>query len=114
MDLRRLLHPRTIAVVGATARHDSYAGQTLRVLRGLRGAAVLTGGPGRPALDVAAAARLAARSGELLLERGLILLELNPVLVYERGAVAVDALAAGPGGCHRSGPGRARPLAHDS
>jgi hypothetical protein len=27
MDLRRLLHPRTIAVVGATDRHDSYAGR---------------------------------------------------------------------------------------
>ena len=29
MDLRRLLHPRTIAVVGATEKHGSYAGQTL-------------------------------------------------------------------------------------
>ena len=33
-----------------------------RALRGLRGAPLLTGGRGRPALDVAAAARLAARS----------------------------------------------------
>jgi len=32
MDFRRLLHPRTIAVVGATDR-DSYAGQTLLNLR---------------------------------------------------------------------------------
>jgi acetate---CoA ligase (ADP-forming) len=66
-----------------------------RALRSLRGAAVLAGGRGRPALDLRAAARLAARTGELLLERGLTLIELNPVLVYERGAVAVDALAAG-------------------
>jgi acyl-CoA synthetase (NDP forming) len=65
-----------------------------RALLSLRGAAVLTGGRGRPPLDVAAAARLAARTGELLLEGGLTLIELNPVLVYERGAVVVDALAA--------------------
>jgi hypothetical protein len=63
----------------------------------LRGAAVLTGGRGRAPLDVAAAARLAARTGELLLEGGLTLIELNPVLVYERGAVVVDALAAAGG-----------------
>jgi acyl-CoA synthetase (NDP forming) len=148
MDLRRLPHPRTISVVGAPDRHDSYAGQTLlnlkafgyrgevwevkpgrseapgvpcfpalsdlpsppndvaivplpasperveRALLSLRGAAVLTGGRGRARLDVAAAARLAARTGELPLEGGLTLTELNPVLVYERGAVVVDALAA--------------------
>jgi acetate---CoA ligase (ADP-forming) len=67
-----------------------------RALLSLLGAAVLTGGRGRPPLDVAAAARLAARTGELLLEHGLTLIELNPVLVHERGALAVDALAAGP------------------
>jgi acetate---CoA ligase (ADP-forming) len=67
-----------------------------RALRSLLGAAVLTGGRGRSPLDVAAAARLAARTGELLLEHGLTLIELNPVLVHERGALAVDALAAGP------------------
>jgi acetate---CoA ligase (ADP-forming) len=66
-----------------------------RALRSLLGAAVLTGGRGRPPLDVAAAARLAARTGELLLEQDLTLIELNPVLVHERGALAVDALAAG-------------------
>ena len=65
-------------------------------LRGLRGAAVLTGARGRPPLDVAAAARLAAAAGELLLDAGLALLELNPVIVHREGAVAVDALAARP------------------
>ena len=30
--------------------------------------------------------------GQLLLDRGLSLIELNPVLVYERGAIAVDAV----------------------
>ncbi len=62
-------------------------------IRGLRAAALFAGGRGRPALDVAAAARLAAAAGELLLDRGLELLELNPVLVHEEGALAVDAVA---------------------
>jgi hypothetical protein len=61
---------------------------------------------------VAAAARLASATGELLLDAGLELIELNPVLVHERGAIAVDAVAAS-GDSYRSGPGRARPLAHD-
>ena len=34
------------------------------------------------------------RSGDLLLAEGLGLIELNPVLVHEHGALAVDALAA--------------------
>lgn len=64
-----------------------------RAIRGLRGAPLLTGGRGRPELDVASAARLAAAAGELLLSAELELLELNPVFVYEDGAVVVDALA---------------------
>jgi acyl-CoA synthetase (NDP forming) len=66
-------------------------------IRGLRAAPVLTGGRGGAPLDVHAAARVAAAAGALLLERGLELLELNPVFVHERGAVAVDAVAAVPG-----------------
>ena len=66
-------------------------------LRTLRAAALFTGGRGRPALDVGAAARLAAAAGDLLLSSGLELLELNPVLVHEQGAVAVDAVAVAPG-----------------
>ena len=34
-SLERLLHPRMVAVVGATDRHGSYAGQTLLNLRAL-------------------------------------------------------------------------------
>ena len=40
-----------------------------------------------------AAARLGCRVGDLLLAEGLALIELNPVLVHEHGALAVDALA---------------------
>jgi succinyl-CoA synthetase beta subunit len=64
-----------------------------RALRSLWGAPLLTGGRGRTPLDLSAVARLAAGVGVLLVERGLSLIELNPVVVYERGAVAVDAVA---------------------
>jgi acyl-CoA synthetase (NDP forming) len=51
------------------------------------------GGRGRPVADLPAAAQLAARVGELLLERPLSTVECNPVLVGAcgQGAVAVDA-----------------------
>jgi hypothetical protein len=62
-----------------------------RALRSLRGAPIFTGGRGRTAVDAGAAARLIERCGELLLEHGLELVELNPVIVAEHGAVAVDA-----------------------
>ena len=62
-------------------------------IRSLRGADLLGGGRGGEAFDVDAAADLAARLGDLLLERGLELIELNPVVVHRHGCVAVDALA---------------------
>jgi acetate---CoA ligase (ADP-forming) len=64
-----------------------------RALLSLWGAPLLTGGRGHTPLDLRAVARLAAGVGELLVDRGLSLIELNPVVVYERGAVAVDAVA---------------------
>jgi acetyl-CoA synthetase len=63
-------------------------------IRSLRAAPLFSGGRGGPALDVAAAARLAAKVGELLLGADLALIELNPVLVHEQGVSVVDALAA--------------------
>jgi acetate---CoA ligase (ADP-forming) len=68
-------------------------GRVEEALGSLRGAPLLGGGRGRPPLDVGALAELAAGVGDLLLEHGLSLLELNPVFVYEEGAVAVDAVA---------------------
>jgi succinyl-CoA synthetase beta subunit len=64
-----------------------------RAIRSLRAAPLLVGGRGREPLDVAAAAKLAARLGDALLERGLSLLELNPVVVRRSGCVALDAVA---------------------
>ena len=60
-------------------------------LRSLRAAPLITGGRGRAPLDVAAAAQLAAACGEALLSLDAELIELNPVLVHEHGAIAVDA-----------------------
>lgn len=69
-------------------------------LRSLRGASLLTGGRGRPAVDLAAVADLAARVGQLLIDEDLMLIELNPVFARPAGdtdddgpgAVAVDAV----------------------
>jgi acetyl-CoA synthetase (ADP-forming) len=44
-------------------------------------------------IDVPAVAQLAARVGDLLLDGGFDLIELNPVVATATGAVAVDALA---------------------
>jgi acetate---CoA ligase (ADP-forming) len=63
-----------------------------RALPTLRAAPLLAGTRTGAPVDVAAAAALAARVGALLLEQDLELIELNPVLVNARGAVAVDAL----------------------
>jgi acetyl-CoA synthetase len=68
--------------------------QVERALRSLRGAGLLTGARGRAPLDLRAAAELGSGLGDLLIESGLSLIELNPVFVHERGALAVDAVAA--------------------
>ncbi|MFI6505862.1 acetate--CoA ligase family protein [Nonomuraea typhae] len=68
-----------------------------RALRSLRGAGALTGARGRDPVDLIALANLTARAGELLLERRLTLLELNPVIARPNGVTAVDALAKAVG-----------------
>lgn len=68
------------------------AARVERALRELRGARLLFGGRGQPPVDVGAISRLAQRTSEVLLEASLALVELNPVLVDEHGAVAVDAV----------------------
>jgi acetate---CoA ligase (ADP-forming) len=62
-------------------------------LRGLRGATLLTGGRGRPPVDLAAVAALASAVGALVLDRGLQLVELNPVMAHPDGSLVVDAIA---------------------
>ncbi len=64
-----------------------------RALAELRGAALLEGARGTDRIDVGAVAELAVRAGELLEESGLDVLELNPVVAYPDGCVALDATA---------------------
>jgi acetate---CoA ligase (ADP-forming) len=69
-------------------------------LRRLSGAAMLTGFRGRPAVNLAAAAEVAARLSALAAAHPAIAeIEINPLLVTPSGAVALDAYLAttGPG-----------------
>ena len=77
-----------VAIVPLPADAD----RVKRALLAARFAPLLTGLRGGDGVDLEAAARLAAHAGELLLEAGLVEIELNPVLVSAAGAVAVDAL----------------------
>jgi acyl-CoA synthetase (NDP forming) len=63
-----------------------------RGLHTLRGAPLLTGARGGEPVDLGALARLASACGELLIDEGLGLLELNPVIARPDGAAAADAL----------------------
>jgi acetate---CoA ligase (ADP-forming) len=65
-------------------------------LASLRGATLLLGGRGGPPADLDALATLTSRVGEVLLSSRLELIELNPVIVHEHGATAVDALITRP------------------
>ena len=67
--------------------------QVLEAARGLRLWPLLDGYRGRPKADMAAVAAMAVRLGELMLQdESLEEIEINPVLVRQSGAVAVDAL----------------------
>jgi hypothetical protein len=66
-------------------------GRVEQAIRSLRAAPLLTGGRGGTPLDVPALAQLASATGEALLALDAELIELNPVLVHEHGAIAVDA-----------------------
>ena len=62
------------------------------LLRELRGAPLLTGARGRPALDLGAAARAAAALSRFAAAHPEVAeVEVNPLLVLENGAVALDA-----------------------
>lgn len=64
-----------------------------RRLERLRGAAVLRGARGRPGVDLDALASLVASVGRLLVDDPSIAeVDLNPVIAWQGGALAVDAL----------------------
>jgi len=58
----------------------------------LNGFTLLSGGRGKPALAVTSLYPLAERVGDALLSEDLSLIEINPVLVSHKSAVAVDAI----------------------
>jgi hypothetical protein len=63
------------------------------MLDDLRGSAVLAGARGRPAVDRDAVADLLVALARLAAERpGILEVDLNPVVAWAGGAVAVDAL----------------------
>jgi acyl-CoA synthetase (NDP forming) len=65
----------------------------VRELQLLKGSALLRGFRGSPALDVESVAQIIARVGALLRgEPSIQELDLNPVIVYPEGAIALDAL----------------------
>lgn len=63
-----------------------------RALGELQGAPLLYGSRGTQPVDTAAIAMAASRIGELLVEEGLTLIEVNPLIAGPNGAIAADAL----------------------
>ncbi len=88
--------------VWAEALHDARVMPALLApsaiadeLRKLKGAVLLTGYRGKPALDIDAVADIAARFGRFVSAHPEVAeIDINPLVVYPRGegAVAVDAL----------------------
>jgi hypothetical protein len=67
--------------------------EVVQAARRLRLWPLLDGYRGRPRADMAAVAAMAVRLGALIAgDDGLEEIEINPVMVREQGAVAVDAL----------------------
>ena len=61
---------------------------------GLAAWALVTGSRGGAAYDIDGLCLAASRIGDLLLTRGLMLVEVNPLIVRRAGCVAVDAVVA--------------------
>jgi acyl-CoA synthetase (NDP forming) len=82
---------RDLAVALAPVSVD----QAIRLIRSLRGAELLLGYRGRPPLDVETAARALSALSELAATRPEIAeIEINPLLVLERGVLGLDARLA--------------------
>jgi acetyltransferase len=66
--------------------------QAMEMLRGIRGASILDGVRGEPPIDRAALTSVLRRVGQLAVDHPAILeLDVNPLLVFPDGAIAVDA-----------------------
>jgi acyl-CoA synthetase (NDP forming) len=89
------------------------AAEAREMIAGLRGARVLQGVRGRPPADTAALAELVAAVSGLAAAHGEAIAEidLNPVIVHERGLTLADALIVGVLPLDK--PGRAVPTGND-
>lgn len=78
----------------ALARAPVTPARAEAMLRDLKGAPLLLGARGRPTLDIAAAADAVSRLSVLARQNATTIenIEINPLLVRETGAVALDAL----------------------
>jgi acetate---CoA ligase (ADP-forming) len=80
---------RDTVVIPAAASEDTI----VAALRRLRAAPVLDGMRGAPPLDVRAAARVLALLGGLIdATSAIVEIELNPLVLYPEGTIALDAL----------------------
>jgi hypothetical protein len=79
------------AWLSLTPEPEAELPRAIAALRG--GDQPSAGGRGGERLDIAAVAAAVARVDELLLEHGLGLLELNPVVEHPQGCVALYAVA---------------------
>jgi succinyl-CoA synthetase beta subunit len=64
-----------------------------RALRALRGAALFDGSRGREPKGLSAAASFGSRLGQVLLDEGLGLIEVNPAVLTSDACIALDATA---------------------
>ena len=81
-----LIHDLAVALAPITVE------QAVALIRSLRGAQLLVGYRGRPRLDIEAAARALSALSQLAAARPeLAEVEINPLLVLERGVLTLDA-----------------------
>ena len=64
------------------------------MIRGIKGYAILKGIRGKKGVDLDALADILVKTSKLMMEQDKVMeLDLNPVMAYENGAIAVDARA---------------------
>ena len=68
------------------------ASEALAMLGELRGASLLDGARGQPTVDKTALAQIIVQASNLIVsDEGIAEVDLNPVIAYSNGAIAVDA-----------------------
>ena len=82
---------------GRERRHplpaDAGEDEIIAALKALKGSRLLLGFRGTPAIDLKAVARAAAVLGSLIRAAPSIAeIEINPLMAYEKGVLALDAL----------------------